>query len=502
MGWVFIESGLMWLSLERFQGGCQFLLRGDVVLGGVGCGVSLSVILIWRSSFVAQLFGHRHAGWNVKQVLSLSCIINSFGVLVCLLIPVGLLVGAVSLYCHSWCRVFDINNFGKSFFCVGVGKHVTVSRYCQFCTRFWYGRSTLVVVVVVVFCCCFSRRLGCCGCPWRIELTLLLEGARRPLSCVNGCLVFSTDRLMSFKWVGLDVFKESWSSVKGLWSVVVVKIKGVGCCGCRLRRSVLLWLSNEVCVVAVNAEWDFKGVRNYCLVKRSGCCLSWELGCCFSKKFRAVVFQVWTVLLQWALFFLWVVLLTCSGLVFWSFFWKKNKALRLLSCGNGVFFTVAASSTSFIVVDLGILGLAFSFSRFSLCKEALLVFSTTCASVPVEDWASRPSLRSATGTGWNSAGIGRNWPDSDGTCHHQRAGQSPSARTRDRYFCVRRLRKKPRSNNSPDSTQLPVPPCPGRVRFLFRPIPLCGPLPRWPDCASKIFSQRCRSLESIQSMRG
>ena len=45
------------------------------------CGVSLSVILILRSSFVAQLFGHRHVGWNEKQVLSLSCIFGSFGVL-------------------------------------------------------------------------------------------------------------------------------------------------------------------------------------------------------------------------------------------------------------------------------------------------------------------------------------------------------------------------------------------------------------------------------------
>ena len=35
-----------------------------------------------------------------------SCIIGSFGVLVCFLIPVGLLVGAVSRYCHSWYRLF------------------------------------------------------------------------------------------------------------------------------------------------------------------------------------------------------------------------------------------------------------------------------------------------------------------------------------------------------------------------------------------------------------
>ena len=59
---------------------------------------------------------------------------------------------------------------------------------------------------------------------------------------------------------------------------VVVKKKGAGCCGCRLRRAGLLWLSNED--------------RSCCLVKRSGCCLSWELGCCFSRPLRAVVAQV------------------------------------------------------------------------------------------------------------------------------------------------------------------------------------------------------------------
>ena len=76
---------------------------------------------------VSQLFGHRHAVRNTKQVLSLSCIMGSFGVLVCLVITVGLLVGAVSRYCHSWKRPTDIRHFGKSLFCVGVGKHVTVS---------------------------------------------------------------------------------------------------------------------------------------------------------------------------------------------------------------------------------------------------------------------------------------------------------------------------------------------------------------------------------------
>ena len=227
------------------------------------------------------------------------------------------------------------------------------------------------------------------------------------------------------------------------------------------------------------------------------------VGLLFSQKFRAVVsnvrldllsFQVWTVLLQWALLFfmgcgLWSFDVFRARLLEILFFFQKKKKLREGSCLTGL-VCVFNSCSKFHFLHCcgsGNSQTCVLFYPFFLCKEALLVFSTTCASVPVEDWASRPSLRSAAGTGWNSAGIGRNWPDSDGTCHHQRAGQSPSARTRDRYFCVRRLRKKPRSNNSPDSTQLPVPPCPGRARFLFRPIPLCGPLPRWPDCASKNF---------------
>ena len=47
------------------------------------CGVSLSVILIWRSSLVAQLFGHKHAGWIIKQVLSFPCIFGSLDVRNC-----------------------------------------------------------------------------------------------------------------------------------------------------------------------------------------------------------------------------------------------------------------------------------------------------------------------------------------------------------------------------------------------------------------------------------
>ena len=73
---------------------------------------SVSVVYLCLSSssdshpIVSQFFGHRHAVRKTEQVLSLSCIIGSFGVLDCLLIPIGLLVGAVSRYCHSWYRLF------------------------------------------------------------------------------------------------------------------------------------------------------------------------------------------------------------------------------------------------------------------------------------------------------------------------------------------------------------------------------------------------------------
>ena len=88
---------------------------------------SVSVVYLCLSSLsdshpiVSQLFGHRHAVRNTEQVLSLSCIIGSFGVLDCLLIPIGLLVGAGSRYCHSWYRfIRTISNFGKPLFGVCV----------------------------------------------------------------------------------------------------------------------------------------------------------------------------------------------------------------------------------------------------------------------------------------------------------------------------------------------------------------------------------------------
>ena len=45
-------------------------------------------------------------GSEPTQVLSFSCIFGSFGVLDRFLILVGVLVGAVSRYCHFWYRLF------------------------------------------------------------------------------------------------------------------------------------------------------------------------------------------------------------------------------------------------------------------------------------------------------------------------------------------------------------------------------------------------------------
>ena len=56
------------------------------------------------ASFVAQQFGHRHGGWNVKPVLSLSCIFRSCRVIDRFLLFLVFLVGAVSRYCHFWYR--------------------------------------------------------------------------------------------------------------------------------------------------------------------------------------------------------------------------------------------------------------------------------------------------------------------------------------------------------------------------------------------------------------
>ena len=143
-------------------------------------------------------------------------------------------------------------------------------------------------------------------------------------------------------------------------------------------------------------------------------------------------------------------------------------------------------------------------------KERCKSFFTTCASVPVRDWASRPSLTldeicvfrkpsetrlEPVGTRPEPGGIRRNWPDSDGTCHHQGAEQSPSARTRHRYLCFRSLTSETSIQQlaevlskkcvlgtrasrpaglpftPPDSTLLRVPPCPGQspVPSRFRP---------------------------------
>ena len=145
---------------------------------------------------------------------------------------------------------------------------------------------------------------------------------------------------------------------------------------------------------------------------------------------------------------------------------------------------------------------------FFFPKKRCKSFFTTCASVPMRDWTCRPSLTldeicvfrkpretrlEPVETRPEQGGIWRNWPDSDGTCHHQRAEQSPSARTRHRYLCFRPLtsetsiqqlaevlskkcvlgtrasRPAGLSFTPPDSTLLRVPPCIGRG--WFRPVP-------------------------------
>ena len=73
---------------------CIFVCHSHLIL--IPLSRSCCLPTVW-----AQACGSEH-----KTSLSLSCIFGSFGVLVCFLIPVGLLVEAVSRYCHSWYRLF------------------------------------------------------------------------------------------------------------------------------------------------------------------------------------------------------------------------------------------------------------------------------------------------------------------------------------------------------------------------------------------------------------
>ena len=106
-------------------------------VGNVGneCVASLGLcgaILISRSSVVAQLFGQRHAGWNIKQVWSLSCIFGSFNVFHCLLRCVGGSSITILLLLKQIIWTFTTLT-GVCPVCVG--KHVTASRYCPFNER-------------------------------------------------------------------------------------------------------------------------------------------------------------------------------------------------------------------------------------------------------------------------------------------------------------------------------------------------------------------------------
>ena len=79
--------------------------------------------------FAAQLFGHRHAVRNVKQVLSLSCSAYSI-----------VLFASVCWWgqCHdtatSGADSSDLRNRDNIWF-VYVGELATVSRYSRFCAR-------------------------------------------------------------------------------------------------------------------------------------------------------------------------------------------------------------------------------------------------------------------------------------------------------------------------------------------------------------------------------
>ena len=78
-----------------------------------------------------------------KQVLSFPSSFGSFGVRNCFFyLVVGLLVGKYHDTATSGTFYSDLRNFDNS--CSGcVGKHVTISRHCQFCARLGDGRSTV-----------------------------------------------------------------------------------------------------------------------------------------------------------------------------------------------------------------------------------------------------------------------------------------------------------------------------------------------------------------------
>ena len=100
------------------------------------------VYLCLSSSLVAQLFGHRHAGWSTQQVLSLSCIFGSFGVFNRFLMWLVCWWKQYHDSATSCTDLSDLRNCDNS--CsVCVGKHVTVSRYCRSCARLGDGRSTV-----------------------------------------------------------------------------------------------------------------------------------------------------------------------------------------------------------------------------------------------------------------------------------------------------------------------------------------------------------------------
>ena len=214
----------------------------------------------------------------------------------------------------------------------------------------------------------------------------------------------------------------------------------------------------------------------------------------------------------------------CVGLVFWRVGLFFLTALRSLFHGIGMLFftTVGVSSTSFTVVDLGILGLAFTFARF-FSTEALQVFfhhlrfsaseGLGISSFPHAWWdlCFSKTQRNSAGTSWNSAGTGRSSAELAGLGRHvssptgwavsigSHAPPLPLLQTthirnldptigwssvkevgswyacfapRGAFFHAARFHSAPLSALSR----------PRLVPSQFRPITLCGPLPRRSDC--------------------
>ena len=85
--------------------------------------VSWSIILIWRASLCLQLFGHRHAGWEHLDTFVVIVHFWFIGISDSSPVCVGVLVEAVSRYCHVWYRLFRPSQTRQFCLCALVNKH-------------------------------------------------------------------------------------------------------------------------------------------------------------------------------------------------------------------------------------------------------------------------------------------------------------------------------------------------------------------------------------------